>query len=49
MNKTTRYAPEIRERAVQMVFEHQTDCGSRWAALNTIASRIGCTAETLRK
>jgi len=49
MNKTTRYSPEVRERAVRMVFEHQADYDSQWAALNSIAGKIGCTAETLRK
>ena len=49
MSKTTRYSPEIRERAVRMVFEHQADYDSQWAAMNSIAAKIGCTAETLRK
>jgi len=49
MNKRTRYSPEVRERAVRMVFEHQADYNSQWAALNSIAVKIGCTAETLRK
>ena len=49
MNKTTRYSPEVRERAVRMVFEHQADYDSQWAAMNSIAAKIGCTAETLRK
>ncbi len=49
MNKTTRYSPEIRERAVRMVFEHQAEYDSQWAAMNSIAAKIGCTAETLRK
>jgi len=49
MNKTTRYSPEIRERAVRMVFEHQGEHKSQWAALSSIASKIGCTPETLRK
>jgi transposase len=49
MNKTTRYSPEIRKRAVRMVFEHQAEYDSQWAAMNSIAAKIGCTAETLRK
>ena len=49
MNRATRYFPEIRERAVRMVFEHQADYDSQWAAMNSIAAKIGCTAETLRK
>jgi len=45
MNKTTRYSPEIRERAVRIVLEHQADYDSQWAAMNSIAAKIGCTAE----
>ena len=48
MNKVKRYSPEVRERAVRMLFEHEKDYESRWAALVSIASKIGCTAETLR-
>jgi hypothetical protein len=40
MNKTTRYSPEIRERAVRMVFEHQADYESQWAAMNSIAAPL---------
>jgi len=47
MNRKTRYSPEVRERAVRMVFEHQADYASQWAALNSIAAKIGCTAETM--
>ena len=46
---TARYSPEVRARAVRMVFEHQSDYPSQWAAMNSIASKIGCTGETLRK
>ena len=43
-----KYAPEVRERAVRMVFEHQGDHASQWTAIGSIAAKIGCTAETLR-
>jgi transposase-like protein len=43
-----KYAPEVRERAVRMVFEHAGDHASQWAAIGSIAAKIGCTAETLR-
>jgi transposase len=49
MNKSTRYSPEVRERAVRLVFEHQGEHASQWAAIGSIASKIGCTPETLRK
>ncbi len=49
MNRSKRYSPEIRERAVRMVFEHQREYESEWAAMCSISSKIGCTAETLRK
>ena len=48
MNKAKRYSPEVRERAVRMLFEHEKDYESRWAALVSISSKIGCTPETLR-
>ena len=43
------YSPEVRARAVRMVLEHQSDYPSQWAAMTSIASKIGCSAETLRK
>jgi transposase-like protein len=49
MKTTTKYSPEFRERAVRMVFEHQGERKTQWAAIVSIASKIGCTGETLRK
>jgi transposase-like protein len=45
---STKYAPEVRKRAVRMVFEHQGEHASQWTAIGSIAAKIGCTAETLR-
>ncbi len=49
MKRSTRYSPEVIERAVRMVFEHGGEHGSQWAAIESIAAKIGCTAETLRR
>ena len=49
MKKSTMYPPEVRERSVRMVQEHQGEHGSQWAAISSIAGKIGCTAETLRR
>ncbi len=49
MSRPSRYSPEVRERAVRMVLEHQEKYDSEWAAIGSIAAKIGCTAETLRK
>jgi len=43
-----RFSPEVRERAVRLVHQHQGDHASQWAAIGSIAAKIGCTAETLR-
>ena len=49
MSTTKRYSPEVRERAVRLVFEQEDAYGSQWAAIRSIAEKIGCTAETLRR
>ena len=49
MKKSTKYSPEVRERAVRMVREHLDEHESQWAAIESIAAKIGCTGETLRK
>ncbi len=43
-----KYSPEVRDRAMRMVREHRGEYGSEWAAITSIAGKIGCKAETLR-
>lgn len=48
MNKRPGYSPEVRERAVRLVLTGEHEHKSRWAAINSVAAKIGCTPETLR-
>ncbi|CAG9172701.1 hypothetical protein LMG23994_02471 [Cupriavidus pinatubonensis] len=47
MRKSVKFSPEVRERAVRMVFEHREEHESQWATVVSIAGKIGCTAQTL--
>ena len=49
MTRRNRFSLEVRERAVRMVFDHGREYGSQWEAIRSIAEKIGCSPETLRK
>jgi transposase len=49
MTRATRYPPELRERAMRLVREHRDEHASEWAAIESIAGKLGMTSETLRK
>jgi len=48
MARPSRYSPEVQERAVRMVLEHEREHNAQWLAIVSIAEKIGCSAETLR-
>ena len=48
MGRPSRYSPEVRERAVRMVFDHQSEHDSQWSTIRMVADKIGCSSETLR-
>ena len=48
MGRPSQYSPEVRERAVRLVLEHEREHDSQWAAIRSIAAKIGCSSETLR-
>jgi transposase len=49
MSRRIRYSQEVRDRAVRMVIEHEGDYASQWEAIRSIAEKIGCSPESLRK
>src|ERR671912_2285473 len=49
MSRASKYSPELRERGVRMVFDHAHEHPSQWATIRSVAEKIGCTVEALRR
>ena len=49
MGRPSRYSPEVREKSVRMVLDQRDQHSSQWSAIESVSSKIGCTAETLRR
>jgi transposase len=49
MPRPSKYSPELRERAVRMVFDHAHEYPSQWATMRSVAEKLGCTTEALRR